>query len=199
MQSIASTRPSSTSTQCNHHDDVTCTTRRHGSSSLEVRLGNPSLTCFMSKQVSRAEASHQILTRIPRRPPSIDFMTQLTNRSPLGFESQTKKPLRWFWDPNHQTGSAGFEAQIGKPSTLILRLNQETRAPRLHVHDANRTWHHPTSRSPCHRVSDMCLTIPSPLHQVSYSCRDLYRCSPCRTCHLYTTRQATMILHMKYE
>jgi hypothetical protein len=119
MQSVASTRPSSTSTQCNHHDDVTCTTRRHGSSSLEVRLGNPSLTCFMSKQVSRAEASHQILTRIPRRPPSIDFMTQLTNRSPLGFESQTKKPLRWFWDPNHQTGSAGFEAQIGKPSTLF--------------------------------------------------------------------------------
>jgi hypothetical protein len=40
--------------------------------------------------------------------------------------------------------------------TLVLRLNQETGAPRLHVHGADRTRHHPTSRSPDHRVPDLC-------------------------------------------
>jgi hypothetical protein len=43
-----------------------------------------------------------------------------------------------------------------KPSTLVLRFNQETRTPRLHVHGADRTWHHPTSRSSSHRVPDLC-------------------------------------------
>jgi hypothetical protein len=41
---------------------------------------------------------------VPRRlHPLIDFVTQLTNRSPLGFEAQTK---------NHR---GDFEAQITKP------------------------------------------------------------------------------------
>jgi hypothetical protein len=54
-------------------------------------------------------------------------MSQPTNRSPLGFEDQTKKLSRWFWDPNHQTVAPGFEAQTGKPSTtMVLSLNQET-------------------------------------------------------------------------
>jgi hypothetical protein len=39
---------------------------------------------------------------------------------------------------------------------MVLRLNQETHAPRLHVHGADRILHHPTSRSPSHRVPDMC-------------------------------------------
>jgi hypothetical protein len=38
------------------------------------------------------EASHQILTCIPRHPPSVGFMAQSTNRSPLGFEAQIIKP-----------------------------------------------------------------------------------------------------------
>jgi hypothetical protein len=32
------------------------------------------------------------------------------------------------------------------------------------------------------------------LHQVSYSCHDHLRCTPCRTCHLHTMRQANTIL-----
>jgi hypothetical protein len=32
------------------------------------------------------------LTHIPRRPPSIGFMVQLTNQSLFGFEAQIKKP-----------------------------------------------------------------------------------------------------------
>jgi hypothetical protein len=64
----------------------------------------------------------------------------------IGFEAQTdEKPSEWFWG---QT--------TGKPSTLDLRLNQETRAPRFHVHGANRTRHHPTSRSPGHWVPNLC-------------------------------------------
>jgi hypothetical protein len=61
--------------------------------------------------------------------------------------------------------------------------------------DGSRTWHHQTSRSSSHRVPNLWLTIPSPLHQVSYSCLDLHRCPPCRTCHMHTTRQANTILH----
>jgi hypothetical protein len=38
----------------------------------------------------------------------------------------------------------------GNPTTLVLKLNQETRAPRLLVHDADRTQHHPASRSSDH-------------------------------------------------
>jgi hypothetical protein len=39
---------------------------------------------------------------------------------------------------------------------LVLRLNHETRAPHLHVHGADRTRRHLTSRSPGHRVPDLC-------------------------------------------
>jgi hypothetical protein len=64
----------------------------------------------------------------------------------IGFEAQTDEKLsQWFSD---QT--------TDKPSTLVLRLNQETHAPRLHVHGADCTWCHPTSRSPGHQVPDMC-------------------------------------------
>jgi hypothetical protein len=39
---------------------------------------------------------------------------------------------------------------------LVLRLNQETRAHRLHVHGADRIQCYSTSRSPSHRISDLC-------------------------------------------
>jgi hypothetical protein len=57
------------------------------------------------------------------------------------------------------------------------------------------TQHHPISRSPGHRVPDLCLTIPISQHQVSYSCYDTHRCMPYRTCHLHTKRQANTIFH----
>jgi hypothetical protein len=47
--------------------------------------------------------------------PSVSFVAQPTNHSPLGFQAQNKKLSRWFWGPNHQTVVAGFEAQIRKP------------------------------------------------------------------------------------
>jgi hypothetical protein len=64
----------------------------------------------------------------------------------IGFEVETdEKPSQWFWG---QT--------TDKPSILVLRLNQEICAPHLHVHDADRTQRHPTSRSASHRVPDLC-------------------------------------------
>jgi hypothetical protein len=44
-------------------------------------------------------------------------VAQPTNRSPLGFEVQTKKLLRSFCGPNYQTVAVSFEAQTEKPST----------------------------------------------------------------------------------
>jgi hypothetical protein len=56
-----------------------------------------------------------------------------------------------------ETIATSFEAKPVKTiQTLVLRLNQETRAPRLHVHGADRTRRHPTSRPPGHRVPDLC-------------------------------------------
>jgi hypothetical protein len=42
-----------------------------------------------------------------------------------------------------------------------------------------------------------CATILGALHQISYSCHDSHRCTPCHTCHLHTMRQANMILQRK--
>jgi hypothetical protein len=104
----------------------------------------------------------------------------------IGFEAQTdEKPSQWFWG---QT--------TNKPPTLVLRLNQETRAPSLHVPGTDRTRCHLTSRPPGHRVPDLC-DHPGPLHQVSYSCHDPRLCTPCRTCHLHIMRQANAILQMR--
>jgi hypothetical protein len=65
-----------------------------------------------------------------------------------------------------ETLTTSFEAKpaktvwvVLKPNysqTLILNLKQETHAPRLHVHGADRTRCHLTSRSPGHRVLDLC-------------------------------------------
>jgi hypothetical protein len=43
-----------------------------------------------------------------------------------------------------------------KLSPLVLRPNQEIRAPHLHMHGADSTRRHPTSRSSDHRVPDLC-------------------------------------------
>jgi hypothetical protein len=98
------------------------------------------------------------------------FEAKLPETVTTGFEAKPMKTVRVVLRPNHsQTVAIGFEAQTDekpsqwfwgqttdKPSTLVLRLNQETRAPRLHVHGADRTRCHSTSRSPDHRVPDLC-------------------------------------------
>jgi hypothetical protein len=87
-----------------------------------------------------------------------------------GFEAKPAKTVRVVLKPNHsQTVAIGFEAQIDeksskwfwgqtthKPSTLVLRLNQEIHVPSLHVSGADRTRCHPKSRPAGHRVLDLC-------------------------------------------
>jgi hypothetical protein len=190
---------------------------RHRSfTSFEATLGNPSLTCFTMKQTSRCRCvfSHRLYLLI-------GFEAQTDKPPPLGFDVQTKKLSRWFWGINHQTVAVvlranhqtidlGFEARTKKPSQWfwghttdkpsppIFMLNRETRASHLlHVYDADRTRHHPTSHSFDHRVPDLSLIILDPLHQVSYSYLDPYHCPSCRICHLYITRQANTFLHTK--
>jgi hypothetical protein len=43
----------------------------------------------------------------------------------------------------------------------------------------------------------ICVTIPGPLHQVSYSYHDIHRYTPYHTCHIHTMRQTNMILQTK--
>jgi hypothetical protein len=128
---------------------------------------------------------------------SVDFVAQPINWSSLNFETQNKKLSRWFWGPNHKIGAPGFKARPRKPSTLVLKLNKKTHAPRLQVHGTDCTRHHPAFQLPGHLVPDLCLTIPDHLQQVSYFYHDTHRCPLCRTCHLHTTRQENTILHMK--
>jgi hypothetical protein len=65
--------------------------------------------------------------------------------SPPILRLNRQKPSKWFWGQTTH-----------KPSTLVLRLNQKTRAFCLHVHGVDRTQRHPTSRSPGHRVLNLC-------------------------------------------
>jgi hypothetical protein len=138
-----------------------------------------------------------------------DFEAQITKPSTLvlrhklrnrhdDFEAQITKLSTLVLSPKLRNCHDNFEAQITKPSPPVLRLNRETHASRLlHVYDANRTQRHPTSRSSGHRVPNLCLIIPDPLHQVSYSCLDPRRCMPCCICHLYIMRLANVFLHTK--
>jgi hypothetical protein len=188
-------------------DDATCTTRRHSSASFEAKLEIPSPTCFPTKQAIRCRrvSSHHLHLLISfeaqtDKPPPTWFCD--SNQKIITVILRPKSPNRScrFWGINWKTRASGFEAKPQeplppvlrpnqkKPSTYVLRLNQETRAPCLIVYGADRTQHYPTPRSSIHRVPDLCLTIHNPLHQVSYSCLDPHHCPPCRTCHLHITR-----------
>jgi hypothetical protein len=54
-----------------------------------------------------------------------------TNLLPLGFEAQTKKPLRWFCGLKNQTVAAGFEAKTRKPERVVLRPNHKNHSHRF--------------------------------------------------------------------
>jgi hypothetical protein len=147
-------------------------------------------------QITKSEMS--VLRPKPGNPPHLSFEAQPRNRPPVLRPNQKKpsppvlrpnwlKPSEWFWGQTTH-----------KPSTLVLRLNQETRASSLHVPGADRTR--------CTRPLDRpateyptCATIPGPLHQVSYSYHGHHCCTSCRACHLHTTRQANVIIRMKQD
>jgi hypothetical protein len=140
-------------------------------------LARPASWCSKSPDVNACPHTVFIHPSVSRHKP--------TNLLPLGFEAQTKKLSQWFWGQITE-----------KLSPPVLRLNQKTHASRLlHVYDADHTRRHSTSRSSGHWVPDLCLIIPDPPHQVSYSCLHHHRCTPCCIRHLHITRQANTFLH----
>jgi hypothetical protein len=70
-----------------------------------------------------------------------------------------------------------------KPTLLVSTCQVQT------AHGATRPLDHLTTEYLPYA------TIPGPLHQVSYSCHGPHRCTPCRTCHLHTTRQVNASLN----
>jgi hypothetical protein len=99
--------------------------------------------------VTRPNHSQTVTTSFQAKPAKTVQVVLRWNHSQTvanGFEAQTdEKPSHWFWGQS-----------TDKPSTLVLRLNQETRVSRLHVYGADRTQCHPTSRSPGYWVPDIC-------------------------------------------
>jgi hypothetical protein len=104
------------------------------------------------------------------------FETKPAKTCPSGFEVNPLTNHRpWFW------------GSTKKPVLLVSMCQVRT------THGAARPLDHPATEYPT------CATIPGPLHQVSYSCHGPRRCTPCRTYHLHTTRQANVILQWKKD
>jgi hypothetical protein len=77
--------------------------------------------------------------------------------SPPVLRSNWRKPSLLVLRPNQWKPSEWFWGQTThKPSTLVLRLSQETNAPSLHVPSADRTRRHSTYRPPGNRVPNLC-------------------------------------------
>jgi hypothetical protein len=152
MQPVVSTRPSSACLRRNLRDGTICTTRRRASTSLQARMGNPSQTCFHTKQAARSRCvSHADL------PPSVlwhnrqteaclvlrpkpknrrgDFKDQITkpelpvlrpkpgNPPPPWFLGSTKKPTAGFEAKLGETVATSFEAKPAKTVRVVLRPN----------------------------------------------------------------------------
>jgi hypothetical protein len=101
------------------------------------------------------------------------FVVKLVKNHPSGFEVKPLTNCRpWFW------------GSTKKHMLLISSYMVQT------AHSVTRPPDRPATEYPT------CAIIPDPQHQVSYSCHDPHRCPPCCTCHLHTTRQANMILHI---
>jgi hypothetical protein len=182
--------------------------------SLEARLKNPNATFFQVKQATRSRRvsrtilpplvlwrNRQIKASMILRPKPRnrrgDFETQITK-----LELPVLRPKQWnlshrFWGPTGENRTSGFDVKplpncrpwfwgsTKKHALPIFMCTIQT------AHGITWPPDHPTTEYPTYA------TILGPLHLVSYSCHDPHRCPPCRTCHLHTTRQTNMILHMK--
>jgi hypothetical protein len=146
---------------------------------FEAKLGETVATSFEAKLEKTVTAGFEakpqetVAVGFEAKPPetvAAGFEAKPSETIATGFEAKPAKTIRVVLRPDHsQTVAIGFEAQTDekpsewfwdqtthKPSTLVLRLNQETCAPGLHVHYADHTRRLPTSRSLGHRVPDLC-------------------------------------------
>jgi hypothetical protein len=111
MQPVASTRSSSTCLRHNLRDGATCTTLRRTSASLQPRLGNPSQTCFHTKQAARSRRMFRA---------DLPLSVLLRNR-----QTEAHLVLR----PKPRNCRGDFEAQITKPGLPVLRSKPENPPP----------------------------------------------------------------------
>jgi hypothetical protein len=132
---------------------VSCTTHRRACSSLEVRLKNPSQTCFHAKQAARFRRVSHVITSSHRfcavtdKPKPACFLCPnqetvvmiLRPKSPnrscwvwgtkqktlyhLGFEAQLRNRHHWFWGQTEETVTTGFEIKPEKTVLVVLRPN----------------------------------------------------------------------------
>jgi hypothetical protein len=147
-----------------------CSTNKP-TASFEAKPGETVATSFQAKLEKTVATGFEAK---PAKTVAVGFEAKPLEIIATGFEVKLVKTIRVVLRPNHsQTVAIGFEAQTDekpsqwfwgqttdKPSTLVLRLDQETRAPSLHVPGADRTWRHPTSWPPGHWVPDLCDHLP---------------------------------------
>jgi hypothetical protein len=173
-------------TRLNIQNSATCTTRRCASASLDVRLENPSPTCFHVKQVTKSRCVLRtvfILHRFCRatnKPKLAWFWGPNQETIAVILSPKSLKRTCRFWGPNQKTTTTVLRQNREKPSpsvlrlkqykpfqwfwgqttdklsTLVLRVNKEIRTLCLLVHGTYRTQRHPTFRSPGHRLPDLC-------------------------------------------
>jgi hypothetical protein len=148
-------------------------------------------------------------------------MLKSPNRSCRFWGLNQKTVATSFETKTGETVATGFDVKLGEIVLVILRTNHWQTVPVVlslnywqtvdldfeaqpinscsssSVYGADHTRCHSTSWSLGHRVTNMCLTIHIPLHQVSYSYYDPHHCPPCCSCHMHTRRQANTFLHTK--
>jgi hypothetical protein len=109
---------------------------------FEAKLGETVATSFEDKLEKTVAAGFEAK---PLETVAISFEANPVKTVRVVLRPNQRKPSEWFWGQTTH-----------KPSTLVLRLNQETRPPHLHVPGADRTRRHPTSRPSGHRVPHLC-------------------------------------------
>jgi hypothetical protein len=115
----------------NLRDGATCSTHRRASASLQTRLGNPSQTCFHTKQAARSQRVSRadlplsvlwhnrqteaclVLRPKPRNRRS-DFEAQITKPKLLVLRPKPRNPPPpWFWGSSKKS-TTGFKAKLGE-------------------------------------------------------------------------------------
>jgi hypothetical protein len=149
-------------------------TRKPSTTSFEAKSGetiNIGFEAKLEKTVTTSfEAKSEKTVLVIFRPNPLTncpsgFEAKLLTNHPNGFETKPLTNYRpWFW------------GSTKKIMLLVFLCMLQT------TH--NITWppNCLTTKYPT------CVTIPSPLHQVSYSCHDPHCCLSCCTYHLYTMR-----------
>jgi hypothetical protein len=158
MQSVTSTHLSLTLSSYDLCDDAAYSTHCRSSASFEVNWEILTRLAFRwSKPLDLdvcliPSSSHQFCSATDKLSPTWFWCTNQEIVMVILRPKSLNRSCR-FWDSNRKTRQPWFWGQ-----------KQEARAPRLLMHDADRTWRHLTSRSSDHRISNMCLTIIGPLH-----------------------------------